>query len=681
MERREFLRQTAAGAAGLMLSETEKEVVDSRLTQKVTCAFKGTALSDLCDQLRSDTGIQLAAGPSVADEKVTLFGEKRPLREVMRQLSRPFGYTWLRSGTPGQYRYELVQDLRSQLLEEELRNRDRNAALLAFEREMERFRPYLDLSPDEALARTKSAPPAEKKRLETLAGVGWGPIQMYFRLSPQQMTALRSGHKLTFSETPEKPDEYPLPQEMARGVLQCNRGWRLIKRDDGGVDWFDGVYAAEGDTPDPKSISLTAVPAVRAQMHLTLSQSELGQFALGGGSGYITPPGKNFPSSRLMQGAEPYVVGTSPGMGPSSSALGAADARLERDPVLRSRVSVRPQPSCHPPPSSDPVGTASLRAPGAEPKVTVADVLEAIHQTTRMPVVADQYTRLFKPDAVSVSNQSLFEALNRVSEPMRLRWNKEGDWLQFRSASYYNDRLKEVPNRLLTRWSVARRQQGLLSLEDLVEIAQLTDAQLDGAEMAECATDCWGLKEWFLVRNGELRPHVRFLAEFTPAQRQEMLSAAGLPFTKMTLAQQQGFLTFALQGDETPLRSLEELAGATLRVDYTMPGWYQWIKVGELRAVRWAVAVDQGRRVLMPPVRERTPEAALRTARKLFPPVTEAMLQAWRRYWPDVSAEMIVPQPEEIAPTELDLVIVYIPSLSTAHSIRWVRTNQSWGQK
>src|SRR5256885_10607203 len=138
-----------------MLAGTEKGVVDSRLTQKVTCAFKGTALSDLCEKLKIDTGIQLTAGPSVADEKVTLFCEKLPLREVMRQLSRPFGYTWLRSGKAGEYRYQLIQDLRSQLLEEELRNRDRNAALLALDREMERYRKYLGLSPDEALARSK----------------------------------------------------------------------------------------------------------------------------------------------------------------------------------------------------------------------------------------------------------------------------------------------------------------------------------------------------------------------------------------------------------------------------------------------------------------------------------------------------------------------------------------------
>jgi hypothetical protein len=46
----------------------EAAIVDPRLSHEVTCAFKATALSDLCDRLRSDTGIQVSAGPSVADE-------------------------------------------------------------------------------------------------------------------------------------------------------------------------------------------------------------------------------------------------------------------------------------------------------------------------------------------------------------------------------------------------------------------------------------------------------------------------------------------------------------------------------------------------------------------------------------------------------------------------------------
>src|SRR5205823_3356038 len=149
---------------------TERDVIDRRLTKKVTCAFKGTALSDVCEHLRADTSVHLAAGPSVADEKITLFCAELPLREVMRQLSRPFGYTWLRSGKPDAYGYELAQDLRSLLVEEELRNRDRHAALLSLEGEMERFRPYLDLSPDEILARARATPPAEKKLLEQIGG-------------------------------------------------------------------------------------------------------------------------------------------------------------------------------------------------------------------------------------------------------------------------------------------------------------------------------------------------------------------------------------------------------------------------------------------------------------------------------------------------------------------------------
>src|SRR5262249_28220990 len=159
---------------------------------------------------------------------------------------------------------------------------------------------------------------------------------------------------------------------------------------------------------------------------------------------------------------------------------------------------------------------------------------EAIHQATGLCIVSDYYTRLYKPSELSVASQPLFDALNHLADTMRLRWHKEGGWLQFRSASYYHDRLKEVPNRLLSRWSAASRQHGALTLEELVEIAQLPDAQLDAAEMADGARDCFGLAEWDLARNGVKRRDLRFLATFTPEQRQVAMSAAGLPFTRMS---------------------------------------------------------------------------------------------------------------------------------------------------
>src|SRR6266705_1499946 len=47
-------------------------------------------------------------------------------------------------------------------------------------------------------------------------------------------------------------------------------------------------------------------------------------------------------------------------------------------------------------------------------------------------------------------------------------------------------------NRVLARWSTSRRQHGTLTLDDLIEIAQLSDAQLDPESMAEGARVCWG---------------------------------------------------------------------------------------------------------------------------------------------------------------------------------------------
>jgi RNA polymerase sigma-70 factor, ECF subfamily len=688
MERREFLRQAAAGTVGLTLSEPGKEVVDGRLMQKLTLAFKGTALTDLCDYLRTETGIQLVAGPSVADEKVTLFCQKLPLREVMRQLSRPFGYTWLRSGTSGAYRYELAQDLRSQLLEEELRNRDRNTALVALGRDLDRYRRYLDLSPDEALARAKTAPPEEKNLLEALAGPGWGALQLYFQLAASDQVALRSGQTLTFSAEPlPNTGERLLPPNLAPGVLQSVREGGLLKND-------KYSYSHTTDLTDPRALLPSVVPEARAYLRVELRQSEPGQFILMGSSGVFIAPATGM--KVFMLRSKPLAVGMSPAvLRPQND---QANARLARDPTLRPRVAIQPQPSCGANLSSSPIpsrgeeplallASASRSGQGVngadpDPKVTTADVLEALHRATGFPIIADHYTRLYQPQDVSVQDQPLFDALNQLADTMRLRWNRDGEWLQFRSAGYFHERLKEVPNRLLTRWATSRRKYGALALDDLIEIGQLSDAQLDADEMAEGARLCFGLAEWDLARWRPFqRPHLRFLAELTPAQRQEAMSATGLLFTRMSLAQQQRFIALAFEGG--PLQSLEDLAGATLRVDYSLPGWYQWGSPDEENYTRWVVPLEpgpRGRRVPRPPVRERTREAASQAVRRLDPQLREALLQAMCRADPRLAA---APHSEEaqVFPSRLELKIIYVPGATNAREIVviWSQANARHG--
>jgi RNA polymerase sigma-70 factor, ECF subfamily len=635
----------------------ERDRVDARLARKVTLAFKATALTDVCEHLRADTGIHLAAGSSVADEKVTLFCKSTPLREVMRQLSRPFGYSWLRSGAADQYRYELVQDLRSQLLEEELRNRDRHAALLALEREMEKFRPYLDLSPDEALAKARAAGPEEKKLLETLAGKGWAQIQMFFRISAQEMAALRSGQELRFSEGP-KPGEQPLPPDVAHGVLQTLRDWRLAKR--------DGKFLPlEVEKDDPTGLPPSAVPEARAWMNLSLGQSELGQFTLRGTTGYYIPD----VGGTLGRDAPYYAAGLDPStLQPDNR---RANARLSRDRSLQRRINLRPEPGRLR--AGLPANGGS--AEGAEhdaAKVTSADVLEALHQATGLPVIADYYTRLYPVAAVTLQDQPLFEILNHAADAMRLRWHEEDGWLQFRSASYYHDRLKEVPNRLLTRWAARRREQGALSLDDLIEIAQLPDEPLDGEEMGEGAKELFGLAEWDLPRSN-LRSDLRYLAGFTPEQRREATSPAGLPFMRMPLAQQQGFLSRAVYWD---LRSLEDLAEARLRVDYSQPGEFEWRVPGPYW-LPWIVPLQfgrEGKRGFVPTVRERTREAALQALRRVDPQIREAVLRTAARHDPRLATSP-PSEAEQIAPTRLDLTLLYVQGFTNEHDLKYRSRN------
>jgi hypothetical protein len=284
-----------------------------------------------------------------------------------------------------------------------------------------------------------------------------------------------------------------------------------------------------------------------------------------------------------------------------------------------------------------------------------------------MPIVADYYTRLYKPQAVSARNQPLFDALNHLADVMRLHWNKDtqGGWLQFRSTSFYNDRLREVPNRLLSRWAAARRRHGMLPLDDLMEIIQLPDAQLLAPEMTEGAQLCFGLSEWSLLHNPYRYPHWRFLAELTPTQREEaMNSPNGLLLTHMSLAQQRTFIAHVLGEHAAGMQSLDELAGATLRVEYTQPGWFQWGNPDSSDWQNWVILLEPGplgRRALRPAVRERTREAALQAARRIDPHA----------------------DPSEIFPTRLGLKMVYMPGSSNKREIwivgaNWMANRSTW---
>jgi hypothetical protein len=236
---------------------------------------------------------------------------------------------------------------------------------------------------------------------------------------------------------------------------------------------------------------------------------------------------------------------------------GEPSARRMRDHLMRARLSLSL------------FGYERGRWPeaagwGSATKVTSADLLEALHRASGMPIIGDYYTRLVTVDTDALADRPLRELLDQVATAARMKWEfADGEWLQFRSVWGHFEQLQEVPNRLLSRWAASRRRHGYLPLEALIEIAGLSADQRASAEMAEGAREIWELAEWSLATTG-LPEHLRFLAGFSPAERERATSGEGLPFLEMSCSQQQRFLSLASGGEAR----LSPEAGASLRVEY-----------------------------------------------------------------------------------------------------------------
>ena len=254
-----------------------------------------------------------------------------------------------------------------------------------------------------------------------------------------------------------------------------------------------------------------------------------------------------------------------------------------------------------------------------QPHVTPADVWEELHRQTGLPIVADAYTHLYSLDKLTQRAVSLFDALCRDSDAMNIRWKKDGDFLQCRSMTFFWDKRKEVPARLLARWQKEGLQKDGMPLQDVLEMAQLSDDQLDAEAVAEGARECWNLPEWALVGPGatkravrsrsESRDHARLLAKIPTLQLEEAAKPGGLLMSTLPIALKEEWETYLLQQFHwEPVM----LVGMRLHVDYVPRDHYMWVpKVRD-------TPTDRELLEKMSVVSDRTREGALAAARRIY---------------------------------------------------------------
>lgn len=583
----------AAVSTALKEHEARAREVDARLFRKVTLQLKGASLDELCAALRAQTGVQLTASRGVQDEKVTVFVKDQRARDVMRAVARLFGYVWGRTGEEKAYQYELVQDLRDQLAEEELRNRDKNAALLALDAEMEKLRPYLPLSFEQIKKRWDET--GDRLLFNVVIGGGWGGMQLYHRLTPAERAALTSGQELVLRPEATDPDRR-LPEEWQSSILGS---------------WSSNVDVQGRLTP------IKDVPGIRInQLRLRLDRSELGQTSL---RVSMSAEWSEQVAESSTSSERTLATGQSPSVTRPQNA--AQNGILRGKAPFDREIHLQPEPSC------PKLKLRRMEETESTPHLFSADVWEAVHRETGLPVVADFYTRLYSPKKLGNLHGTLFEVLCQAGDEMGVRWTRDGEFLLARSAGYFWDKLKEVPNRDLVRWRQDRSENGGLSLSSFLQMATMTDQQLESATVTKGIVHCWDLPEWESLGG---RPRLenplvaiaRLLGLLTREQQLRALSPSGVAVRELTAPQQRAVLQLWAETDASFERqqargsgtSPDMVAAAHFVAEYTPAGWWQWTPPLSTPQNPWPRQLA--------PVTARSEDALRAEVRRLYPEVS-----------------------------------------------------------
>jgi hypothetical protein len=155
-------------------------------------------------------------------------------------------------------------------------------------------------------------------------------------------------------------------------------------------------------------------------------------------------------------------------------------------------------------------------------------VLDALSRSTGFDILCDYYadqSLRFDPDPLG--KRPLWQLLNLIGAQYDLEWKRDQNFILFRHRHWYEDDLKEIPERILALWSGDKTPRERVSARDFLKVlGQLSDSQLEDLP--------------FQFRGVSLSQPVlweRYLSKLTEKQQTEALD--GKPLLPDTMTQQQ----------------------------------------------------------------------------------------------------------------------------------------------
>lgn len=401
---------------------------DVRLAQRVTVEAEGVSLGELLALLSEKTGVRFSARADVAEDKVIVFARRRALNTLLEDLAALFDYTWERKdkAEDAQPSYELFMSRRAL-------NRQ-NALMRASQQrlsaQIDAFVNALALSPEE-LARLPEDNPIREYLSNPNTRIG---LRLYALLSPAQRQALWTERRLFAPYSSLTPAQQEAVAAVMEHVIAEIHKSREKHRD------------------NPEVYNRITVPRMEDL------PGGLVQFRL-----------------RKM-GGNTLLLLQLPGAGIPIAGAATQSAWLlppHGDPYIG-------KPST----PSEPLPAVSAVKAALSAGTSILDRLRHLAGNTSFTLLADFYrsrplaTPLEKAPAESLSPIEALDAL--CHEPGYLWWKQE-DTLFFRKRDWYVQRSLEVPDSFyLALAERVRAKGGRLSVEDLLRLRTLTQAQIAG---------------------------------------------------------------------------------------------------------------------------------------------------------------------------------------------------------
>jgi hypothetical protein len=559
---------------------------EPRLETTVTLQLRKCPLSAVLAGIEQQTGVKLSAAREVAEEPAIVFVTGQPAREVMQHLATLFNFRWTRKGKPDQPVYELYQDLKSRQEEEALREQGVQKALAGLQRAL-RDRLELTRRSPEALQREADALAAEEATIEAAlrsAGPGsaalgrYGSVEAAHRrllsldmavvqrrtmadplqrvltriagtLTPAQWEALQAGQSLVFSTRPEAGT---LP--LSPGLSQSLRGAKL--------KWGEPhiTYRHESPEEEARFRQMEAemqqgwerAAVIRLSLWLDVSPRSFGPLD------HAVRPGEA-PSRQAALQVVPLVQPAADlGTPFLTRPTGLKIASHEVPEAEEAKGDTGKGDRTGAPPDTDPILEIKrpfpLRLKSTDPDANwfhapfPNEVLPLIATRYGVNVIADAYRQrfLFAPSEPSGAEQTLRAALDRYVLP-RARWSREGAFIHVRRWTWYDDRLAEIPERLVNHWSERLRKQRLLSPDEAGELAlSLQDPQLEAFEavMRDEGVNFVSLSGGLITRALdadvlEKKELLRAYASLSSGQRQSLMAGRPLSWSEMPASARQ----------------------------------------------------------------------------------------------------------------------------------------------